>query len=387
MYVAIAKRLDALEIQEREEKEQRMIELTIQARANGESVATPIEKVSEGFGSSLENNEFVNRARSRTASEDSRGVNINNDIHLLRQLSLSSEDRLALEREMRAQHTHPLALQMDAEAEERRIARELEYYRNNPQRTSEAAMLRARMMGSDSFRNRISRMNSDNMRMMSPISGRRTFQDFSGSSSIDDMVVLEAALLLSMEEARSNGGARPFGLSADLEGSLRRFRGSGRSASLSALMDTASTHRFQPSVSEEEQLAMAIALSMQEQQGQNEEKGDNTDGPSSDVARGPPESAPSPKPSSGSFATGVASLPAVSEDEIDFQEEEEAEQEKQEKSLFDLGTARLKCSDDDSAYFESLATNDDDKATAQSFPQQTDADEKAVATVITRGDF
>jgi hypothetical protein len=386
MYVAIAKRLDALEIQEREEKEQRMIELTIQARANGESVATPIEKVSEGFGSSLENNEFVNRARSRTASEDSRGLNINNDIHLLRQLSLSSEDRLALEREMRAQHTHPLALQMDAEAEERRIARELEYYRNNPQRTSEAAMLRARMMGSDSFRNRITRMNPESMRMMNPRSGRRTFQDFSGSTSIDDMVVLEAALLLSMEEeARSSGGARQFGLSSDLEGSLRRFRGSGRSASLSALMDTTSQHGFPPSFSEEEQLAMAIALSMQEQQGQKEEKGDNKDVQNSDVARGPPESAPSPKSSSGRFATGVASLPAVSEDEIDFQEEEG----QQTKSLFDLGTARLKCSDDDSAYFESLATNVDDKTTTQRFPQQTatDTDEKAVSTVITRGDL
>jgi hypothetical protein len=387
MYVAIAKRLDAVEIQEREEKEQKMIELTIQARANGESVGTPIEKVSEGFGSSLENDEFVNRARSRTASEDfSRGLHVNNDIHLLRQLSLSSEDRLALEREMRAQHTHPLAIQMDAEEEERRTARELEYYRNNPQRTSEAAMLRSRMVGNESFRNRISRMNPDSMRMLSSRSGRRTFQDFSESTSMDDMVVLEAALLLSMEEeARSNGGASRFGLSSDLEGSLRRFRGSARPTSLSALMDSATPHGLPPSLSEEEELAMAIALSMQEQQGPNGEKGANADEKNSDVARVPPESAPSPKPASGRLATGVASLPVVSEDEIDFQEVEE---EQQAKPLFDLGTARLKCSDDDSAYFESLATNVDETTAAQNFTQQTtDVDEKTAATPITRGGF
>lgn len=352
MYVAIAKRLDPSEIQDREEQDQRMIEHAIRARANGEDVSAPTERVSAGFGSSLENDEFVNRARSRTLPDGDRSLNMVNDIQLLRQLSLSSEDRIALEREMRAQHTHPLALQMEAEAEERRIANELEYYRNNPQRSREAALQRARLIGNDSFRNRISLMNPDNMRVMSSRS-RRNFNDFADSTSLDDMVVLEAAILLSMEEeARANGVQEQLDMSSDTGGSRRWFRGSGRPLPSSATMDSGVTGAFSRSFTEDEQLAMAIALSMQEQNvtnGGKEARDLGDDKQARNAAGFPPESAPLTP--SLDVASGVASLPIVSEDEDDSQEDEE---ELQKMSEFGRENAVFKYSDDDSCYFRTF---------------------------------
>ena len=103
---------------------------------------------------------------------------------------------------------------MEAEAEERRIANELEYNRNNPRRSREAALLHARLMGSgsNSSLHRFSRMDAEEMRQIS--SGRRggrrnwnemmdAFERGAGNgeeNNLDDMVVLEAAILLSMEE-------------------------------------------------------------------------------------------------------------------------------------------------------------------------------------------
>ena len=351
MYVAIARRLDPSEIQNREEQDQRLIEFAIRARANGEEVSTPTERVSEGFGSSLENDKFVSRARSRTVSDCERGSEVNKDIQLLRQLSLSSEDRIALEREMRAQHTHPLALQMEAEAAERRIANELEYYRNNPQRSRDAAMQRARLIGSESFRNRISRMNPDHMRMVSS-RNRHSFNDFSDSTSLDDMVVLEAALLLSMEEeVRANGDQEQLDRNSDIGGSRRWFRGSGRPPWASATMDVGLPGTFSRGFSEDEQLAMAIALSMQEHQVTNGKKEENDLGVNKQAptaARYPPESAP---PTLALDSNGVASLPIVSEDEDDSLAEEE---EVQKIPAMVNGNAGLKYSDDDSVYFRSL---------------------------------
>jgi hypothetical protein len=353
MYVAIAKRLDPSEIQDREEQDQRMIEHAIRARVNGDEVSASTERVSTGFGSSLENNEFVNRARSRTLPDGDRSLNMVNDIQLLRQLSLSSEDRIALEREMRAQHTHPLALQMEAEAEERRIANELEYYRNNPQRSREAAMQRARLISTDSFRNRIPRVNPDTLRVMSS-RNRRSFHDFSDSTSLDDMVVLEAAILLSMEEeARTSGVQEQFDRTSDAGGTLRWFRGSGRPSPSTAAMNSGVPGTFSRSFTEDEQLAMAIALSMQEQQvtSGDKEASDPGIGKQTPNAVGHlPESAP--RTLSLGDANGVASLPIVSEDDDDsLGEEEEA---LQKMSALGRDIAGLKYSDDDSCYFRTF---------------------------------
>lgn len=397
MYVAIAKRLGAGEIQERETKEQSMIEASIRARAQGEEVPQIEGAVANnGFGSSLEQNETVRRARSRTMSSDCagdtsrisggaanmNGGGVNEDVQLLRQLSLSSHDRQSLEQEMRAQHTHPLALQMEAEAEERRINNELEYYRNNPQRSRDAALTRARMLSTQSggsnngsLRNRFSRINSAGGR-----SGRRGFGDYPGDgNSLDDMVVLEAALLLSMEEedARNQGNSNEGSgggnsgqlppsqqatgmpgmlqlLGSDSNGSRRRLR--GRTASASSMTESGPSFS-RGLLSEDEQVAMAIAISMQEQQDSSSEsnKGDEEEEScdSKPKAHGngggktPPESAP-PKATPAAAAVGVASLPIVSEDDGDGEEEiifsQSPEQTKGKTSL------------DDTAYFRMLET-------------------------------
>jgi hypothetical protein len=394
MFVAIAKRLDAGEIQDRETKEQEQIEASIRARAQGEELPPMQSANANGFGSSLDENDIVRRARSRTMSSGNEGdaaaaaggaCRLNcgpiDDIQLLRQLSLSSQDRTALEQEMRAQHTHPLALQMDAEAEERRMNNELEYYRNNPQRNQDAALVRARMMSAQnadalngSLRNRFTRMNSTGGR-----SSRRWGGDFPGDvNSLDDMVVLEAALMLSMEEdARRNSGAPApsqvpgamtgmqqfLGGDSTGGGSRRRFRGPLLTASsMSSLMESPSTRGL---LSEDEQVAMAIALSMQEQQESDKKEEEEADGDSKPEARGgektPPESAPS---TSAPSSAGVASLPIVSEDDCDDDMEEEI--------IFSQPSAepKGKSSLDDSAYFRSLeAENNTENDTK--FPERT----------------
>lgn len=364
MYVAIAKRLDAGEIQEREEKEQLMIEATIRARANGGESA-PIENTNVGFGSSLERHDVAFRSISRTVSDDSGllDTNINNDIRLLRKLSLSSIDRQSLEQEMRAQHTHPLALQMETEAEERRIANEREYYRNNPQRSRDGALMRARMMGNESFRNRVSRINPETVRMMGARSGRRNWNEFTETTSLDDMVVLEAALLLSMEEESRSRSSDANGGSAaqhqtdmpDSSGSCRRFRASVGAPSLSAVLDSGAASSFSRGLTEDEQVQMAIALSMQEHQDKKDENGeaDDNDGDRKpEASRGPPESAPS---EAASVRSEVASLPIVSEDK-------DAGKKVQQK-LPASRTGNLKSSDDDSAYFRMLEAESEEQHT------------------------
>mmetsp|Transcript_25062 Transcript_25062/g.37029 ORF Transcript_25062/g.37029 Transcript_25062/m.37029 type:complete len:537 (+) Transcript_25062:53-1663(+) len=310
MCILIASRLGAEDIEERETKEQKMIEATIKARVKGEEIKAPSATTSEdsGFGTYLQN-DATRRARSRSLSEDKEITsrrNDDDDIKLLKQLSLSSVDRQSLEEEMRAQHTHPLALQMQAEAEERRVANELEYHRSNPRRSREAALLRARLMssGSGSSRNRLAaRINADEIRQISAgaRSGRRnwvemmdTFERGGGNSgdmnTLDDMVVLEAALLLSMEEEERNrnrqdesSNGQPslplmhpaINLRAsnlpDSSEARRRFRGRNRVVSLPPLGSN-SLSSFSRGLTEEEQISMAIALSMQEIQERKEKE-------------------------------------------------------------------------------------------------------------------
>mmetsp|Transcript_9631 Transcript_9631/g.16031 ORF Transcript_9631/g.16031 Transcript_9631/m.16031 type:complete len:443 (-) Transcript_9631:86-1414(-) len=432
MYVAIAKRLDAGEIQERETKEQGVIEASIRARAQGVDVP-PIDSsaTANGFGSSLDQNDTVRRARSRTMSSGGEGdvprtaggvVGMNggnDDVHLLRQLSLSSHDRQTLEQEMRAQHTHPLALQMEAEAQERRQNNELEYYRNNPQRSRDAALVRARMMGTPngamngSLRTRFTRTNSSGGR-----SSRRWNGEFGSAdaNSLDDMVVLEAALMLSMEEeARSqgpNGGGRAansgpppsrqpaamptmhqfLGPDSTIGGSGRRFGGPTRSMSATPSFSRGGL------LSEDEQVAMAIAISMEEQQdssqGSNKDDEESDKGDSKPQARRgrgrggqtPPESAP-PKSaiSSAPSSSGVASLPIVSEDDDDCINDNE------EEIVFSKLSPKVtgKSSLDDSAYFRKQEDGGGSVGNRKEIPDRTLRDlkeetmEMPLATVAT----
>ena len=309
----MARRLNNEQLESRQADEQRVIESRIRRRVeeqqNPEQAPAeeyPIESATSGrpgLTSSLENN------------NDSRM----NDVQLLRQLSLTSQDRAALEQEMRAQHTHPLALQVEAEEEQRRIQNEIDYHRNNSNR--------ARMLGQNGgLRGRLSRMTSEPALMSSMgRSGRRNWNDMveafgSGGgdvNSLDDMVVLEAAILLSMEEdARRRGEPNSTDtnetsnsvshharegfpmlqerLSSSRAGDSRgdtlsssmgsrmvpmasprsRFRRPERSMSAApptTLLDSASL--LLRGVTEDEQVAMAIALSMQEDSKDAKENG------------------------------------------------------------------------------------------------------------------
>jgi len=317
MYVTIAKRLGAEEIEEREMKEQKVIEAKIKARVQGEEdTSSSAVKTEDGeFGSCL-HDDTIRRAKSRTLSESENEEKAGpvDDVQMLRKLSLSFTDRQTLEQEMRAQHTHPLSLKMEAEAEEKRISNEREYNRKNPRRNSESALLHARLMssGNSSLQNRFARVNGEHFRQMSN-SGRSSngswfemmdaFQRVGGNNgdvnTMDDMVVLEAAILLSMEEEarsrnnRSNtAGSNNSQLQANLpimhqlkkSGSStfadssegrRRFRGRNRIVSLPP-MDSNSLASLSRTLTEDEQVAMAIALSMQENQGKKDDgEGEN----------------------------------------------------------------------------------------------------------------
>ena len=205
--------MDAEALLAREESEQRVIEAKIKERRQQQqqqeaSTSTPntppnsTTSSTGGFGSSLEQNERIQllRARSSSVSEGDAAVhaeNINEET-LRNNFSLTPEERQMLEDEMRSQCSHPLALRLEAEAEERRLQNEQEYYRNNP-----TALLRntaGRYSTGSSRRN-------NNRRNWNQIVEAFERGGHGEVNSLDDLVVLEAAMILSMEEeARRRGG-------------------------------------------------------------------------------------------------------------------------------------------------------------------------------------
>jgi len=338
--VGVASEMDVEDFKEREAEEQRATEATIRTRANtdttdaGEATleanATPPLSPG-GFGSSLEQNETVRRMRARSESVSSETTGIADspvpEEQMLRQMSLTLEDRQLLEKQVKAQHTHPLARRIEAEAENRRVSNEREYHQTNSGRIQEARVAELlRFQGSS-----ISRI-----RRRAPASGtvgssderRRGWNQIvdaferGGNGTIqtlDDFVVLEAALILSVEQENrrtstpsvsdENGNefdapapARagfPLGLmsgqtdgndptSSQANGSpaashedrpentlvrsflnspARRLRGTGQRLRAGRSMSNATMHTarmLMRGITEEEQVAMAIAESLRE---------------------------------------------------------------------------------------------------------------------------
>jgi Ubiquitin interaction motif len=235
--------LDSDQLHERQAEEQRTIEKQIQAKHT---------QSQEQFGATLE------KHRKHTQSNDRASSNAEGDpMILLRQLSLTEADRKAIERDMKAQHTHPLALQMQAEAEERRSRNEREYHRMHSSQT------RALRLGDANVHRRRPRTNRISGNGNSPQQWNDVVNTFvrgggdNGNAS-DDLVVLEAAILLSMEEeARRKGDG-----SVPLESSFRALQNTRYGFPL--VQQFMSSRRDFQGISEEEQIAMAIALSMQE---------------------------------------------------------------------------------------------------------------------------
>ena len=159
--------------------------------------AVPSPPPSTGFGSSLQQHERIAsfRARSSSLSDQEIAETIPPDV-LRDSFAMTPEERRLLENEMRAQHSHPLSLQLEAEAEERRMLNEQEYLRNNPLTHSHTLEPRARRSSS-----RRSRGGEHQPRRNWNQIVEAFERGGNGSvNSLDDLVVLEAAMILSMEE-------------------------------------------------------------------------------------------------------------------------------------------------------------------------------------------
>lgn len=217
--------------------------------------------------------------------------------------TMSPEERKRIEEEMREQYNHPLARRMDMEAEERRLQHDQSHRRANSERIRRTRGLLARGLLNNRGR-------SWNQMV-------RAFEQSNGEEgrvqTLDDLVVLEAAILLSMEQQaarrRNRGGNNEDGDTPDQvrgsfphmlqalmarravessngdddtdedeegmftrrirqrQGRIERFAGLSSEAGATAAL-------LMRGISEEEQMEMAIAASLRESQ-QTENNSEN----------------------------------------------------------------------------------------------------------------
>ena len=188
------------------------------------------------FGSSLEQDSrfLLMKARSESISSDG-----GRETPPMEALALSAEERRQLEAEMQAQSQHPLALRLRMEEEERWLQNELEHHRMAHQQrlVHNPRVLR---LGDTSGRR-------DWNRILSALEQER--------NASDDVALLEATMTLSMEERRPYLESSAFG---------------------SARVTTSDL--FMSGLSEEEQLAMAIAASLQASEPVNNNSNQETGG-------------------------------------------------------------------------------------------------------------
>lgn len=318
MMVVVQKAMDEDAIAKREEEEQRVIESIIRnrvAQVNGEmplhKVPTSPSNESDGsneFGSSLER---YNRSRTFSNSSSgaiseassssschtpikSRSAEINDNDALL-SLAMSPDARYQLEQEMAAQLSHETHQRMEMEAEEARVRHAEEWSRTDSGMRSR--MREARIAELTALLERMSQNN--NTESGEELGGLFSALDYGGrgannrGSALENIMRLEAAFLNATGES-GEGRRRPMFQRGSSErmgngntnednrynsfsiGSPRRVvRGMPRRGVSTTHLETA--EMLMRGISEEEQLAMAIAMSMQEntrqqQQGQQEQQ-------------------------------------------------------------------------------------------------------------------
>lgn len=318
--ISIAKKLSADQILEREKDEKQIEDARKKARDGSpeENETISNNSSSDGFGSSLEQDSRVALLRARSESfASSEENNKPDENNLIQSLAMSPEERRRLEEEMRAQLSHPLTMQMEAEANERRMENDRAYYQTQSGSLRELRAQRA----AELFRTHSARVSSSRRRG-GP--GGRDWNQIVGAferggngeiQSLDDLVVLEAAILLSMEEdaRRSRGGEEPSAFDAarhardgfplvrsflanrdapasnaqvqslarSLSSTNRRrnqlLRAGYRTSSPSPDSTIETANMLMQGISEEEQIAMAIAASLQDQTNTtNEDQEDNS---------------------------------------------------------------------------------------------------------------
>eukprot|EP00980_Cylindrotheca_fusiformis_P021205 scaffold8150_cov118-Cylindrotheca_fusiformis.AAC.14 len=292
--VGVAKRMTSEQLKEQEKEEQLVVEARIRSQSISDKSESGDNSLTECFGSSLQQDSRVAlmRARSESLSSNNSGDQCHQKENIM-SLAMSPEDRRRLEEEMRAQLSHPLTMRVEAEAAERRMQNERAYSRTSSSSSREmraqraAELVRRRRRGGRDWNQIVDAFERG---------GNGEIH------SLDDLVVLEAAILLSMDEesrqARQGEDGfdaarhardgfplvRSFFANRREEGaeasqgstSRRRLQATNsESSSHSAALDTASM--LMRGISEEEQLAMAIAASLQDQNtnSENEQETDN----------------------------------------------------------------------------------------------------------------
>jgi len=240
MMVTVAKKLEEEEVKRRQVEEQRVIESNIMEKygkpsdkitttaaavttgiSTGTSASTVERQGSSSFGSNLEA-ELESRSRSRTMSSD---LIVNGESIMV----MSPEERRALEEEVRSQSHHPLVRKMSQEAERERERHELEYIQRrildgerNRQRRQQHQQQQTRhldelfgfpLVGTRNVVGVGMDRSSSDVGGDGGGEGRGSGNGSGGGSnndrdrlSLDDLIMWEAAFLLSMRDGTGRGG-------------------------------------------------------------------------------------------------------------------------------------------------------------------------------------
>lgn len=207
MTARIAKSLDDDFVRQRDTEEQQFIEASIKAKFSPDKDNNPKEVLqNSSFGSNL-SADLESRCRSRTLSSDFDGNGI---------VAMAPEERRKLEEEMSSQSQHPLVRKMTADAERERDRHELEYQQRRRERSRNTRRQLEQLMGFSNRgglpvatglddREREQPMSiSDRVGLFAGLSAGDTNNGrANGRQTIDDLLLLEAALLLNMREEAS----------------------------------------------------------------------------------------------------------------------------------------------------------------------------------------
>jgi len=190
-------------IAEREEEEQRIIEAKIRANLHAQTMPTHFSRETNSLSEEISQDINLDKNPTTFGQSLCRMTSQGGKVVVKEGIFVASvEERQQIEDEMKQQHRHPLVRQLQEEAEAASNARAAAYARS----VSELPQSRRNRIAG---RNRSSlftrsRSERDWNSMFDSTYGRDDFP------SLDDLVVLEAAIMLSMEEEamlRENGGS------------------------------------------------------------------------------------------------------------------------------------------------------------------------------------
>lgn len=266
--VTLQQTLSAEAIRERQAEEQRAMEAAVKARGDTSEEQAP------GFGSAMDQDEHVALMRKRSSSVSDAGSVSDAD---LSSVAMTADERQRLESQLRTQQQSPLIQRMQQEELERAFRNEREYMEHN------AGRIRQR-----SVRGR----RRDWARLI------QAFEEGGGIQSMDDLAMLEAAMRMASAE---NDAGRRGGERAEEEGEeggpspLRRRMLDSRSSRRDYPSESSNSYLegpalasqlFMRGMSEEEQLAMAIAASLEESGGGSQSANDDTVNNSEEASAG-----------------------------------------------------------------------------------------------------